>query len=74
MSNFWIVFFAVSGIVAIAVLAILAIAWPVELLWNELGPALFGLKVISYKQALQLTILCNILFKSMNYNWASSKK
>ena len=36
---------------------------PVMLLWNSLIPALFGLQAISFWQALQLSLLCAILFK-----------
>lgn len=48
----------------LALLAMLIAAFPVWILWNWLVPELFGLKVISFWQAIGLTMLCHILFKS----------
>lgn len=39
-------------------------AWPVKLLWNSTMPELFGLKVITFWQAMKLSWLCGFLFKS----------
>ena len=36
--------------------------WVVMLLWNWLAPALFGLRLINFWQALGLLALCRILF------------
>lgn len=41
-------------------------AFPVYLLWNALMPELFHLPAISFWQALGLTVLCSLLFKSSN--------
>ncbi len=41
---------------------ILAFAFFVQLLWNGLMPAIFGLKTITYLQALGLLILTRLLF------------
>ena len=46
----------------------LVIALPVMWLWNWLMPAIFGLVKISFWQALGLTFLCSMLFKSSNTN------
>ncbi len=49
-----------GGIAAIALVA----ALPTWLLWNWLMPELFGLKVITFWQALGVNMLTGILFKS----------
>jgi hypothetical protein len=35
-----------------------------KLLWNDLMPELFGLSSITFWQALELSVLCSILFQS----------
>ena len=54
--------FAVKGAFAIAVVVGIAALWtlPVKWLWNDLAPTLFGLKVITFWQALKLSLLCSI--------------
>lgn len=42
------------------------IAYPVMILWNNLFPELFGWKTINFSQALQLSVLCSLLFESNN--------
>ena len=44
------------------VLFVALFGFVVMALWNWLMPALFGLKVIGYWQALGLVILCRVLF------------
>jgi hypothetical protein len=39
-------------------------AIPTYLLWNSLGPELFGFKTISLWQAWEINVLCAFLFKS----------
>ena len=58
-----------TKIILIAPLAILGIllftaigGWVVMLLWNWLAPALFGLRLITFWQAIGLLALCRILF------------
>lgn len=46
-----------------AILALLT-AWPVMLLWNAVVPTIFGLQAISFSEALCLSLLSSILFKS----------
>ncbi len=41
----------------------LALAWPVQLLWNWLMPAIFGLQAITFWQAAGLMLLVSILFR-----------
>ena len=69
----------ISEIVGLAVLAILAaLAFallggvPVWLLWNWLVPTLFGLPPITLWQAIGLSLLSSVLFKS-NSSSSSSK-
>lgn len=40
------------------------IAFPVMWLWNAVIPSLFGLKAITWIEALCLYALCDLLFKS----------
>jgi hypothetical protein len=56
----------VISFAAIAVGAFVAVvtALPVMLLWNVLMPGLFGLPEISFWQALGLSMLSALLFKS----------
>ena len=55
---------AVVFVIVIACAVALLIAWPVQLLWNEVMPEIFGLKAITFWQALMLSLLCSLLFKS----------
>ncbi len=41
----------------------LALAWPVQLLWNWLMPVIFGLPAISFWQSVGLMLLVSILFR-----------
>lgn len=61
-----IVTWAVIGLMGllIAVAIVVLTALPVMLLWNAVIPELFGLKAISFMQALLLSVLCSLLFKS----------
>ncbi len=51
---------------AIAIVAVIVLLWsfPTMWLWNWLMPDLFGLKSITWTQALGLCALCSMLFKS----------
>src|SRR5579863_2418022 len=48
--------------VAIAIIAVAALSAIVMALWNTLMPALFGLRALSFWQALGLLLLCRVLF------------
>ena len=54
--------------VLIVIFSLLAVALilglPVMLLWNWLMPIIFGIKYITFWQAVGVNILCSILFKS----------
>lgn len=45
----------------------LLVALPVMYLWNYLMPAVFGLTVLTYKQAMALTILSSLLFSNKDF-------
>jgi uncharacterized membrane protein len=49
----------------IGLLAILAVilGYPIMLLWNWLMPEIFGLREITFWQAIGINILCHLLFK-----------
>ena len=55
-------FLRVLKIVSIVALAVTVFGFAVMWLWNWLMPALFGLHVIGYWQALGLLVLSKILF------------
>lgn len=55
----------ILGTVAVALVVIFVLAFPVQWLWNNcLVPAVNGINAIGFWQALGLTILANVLFKS----------
>lgn len=56
----------ILGIVAIAIACVGAAiaAIPVMLLWNWLMPLIFGLKQLTFLEALGVSLLSSILFKS----------
>lgn len=55
---------AIFLVILIVVFIAFIIALPVMLLWNGLMPDIFGLKEISFMQALGLSLLFGLLFKS----------
>jgi hypothetical protein len=55
-------FLRVLKFLPIAVLLAAVFGFIVMSLWNWLMPALFGLKVVTFWQAIGLVILCKILF------------
>lgn len=56
------------GVIALIIAIALLLTIPVWLLWNMVVPQVFGLKAITFIQALQLSLLSSLLFKS----WSSS--
>lgn len=56
------------GVAAYALL----FAWPIQLLWNDLMPSLFGLREISFGEAIEMGLLAGLLFKS--YSGHSKKE
>ena len=61
---------AIIGFALLVVVIALIMAWPVMLLWNYVMPDVFGLTEIVFWQALALSMLSSMLFKSS----ASSSK
>jgi hypothetical protein len=61
-----------AAVIVLAIVAAMAllISLPVMWLWDAVMPDLFGLKTITWAQALYLSLLCGFLFKSSS----SSKK
>jgi hypothetical protein len=55
----------IAGVIGAAVFA-LAFGWFVQLLWNWLMPAIFGLGTIGYWQAFGLVILGKLIFGSIH--------
>lgn len=58
--------FAMVTMILIVMISLL-MGLPVMLLWNALLPALFGIKVIGFWQAVGINILCGILFKGTSH-------
>lgn len=52
------------GAIGIVIIIALIVSLPVWLLWNWLMPIIFGLKAITWLQALGLSVLSGLLFKS----------
>lgn len=65
----------VIGMILLAAIAGIGLglltAIPVWLLWNALMPELFGLKALTFWQALGLSVLCSCLFKSTSSSSSS---
>jgi hypothetical protein len=58
---------AVGAALGVAVITTIIVAWPIQWLWNNaLVGAVDGINPIGFWQALGITFLCNILFKSSN--------
>ena len=56
---------AVMAALGVAVLTAVLLAWPTQWLWNNvLVGAVDGINPVGFWQALGITFLCNILFKS----------
>ncbi|RIV23633.1 hypothetical protein DYU11_11670 [Fibrisoma montanum] len=62
---------SLSTITLILVFYAVLLAWPVQLLWNDVAVRLFHMPVLDFWDALKLSLLCSILFKGGS---SSSKK
>ena len=62
--------FLATGVAAILAVIVVVLLWtlPTYWLWNWLMPEIFGLKAITLGQALGITFLSSILFKSPMYS------
>lgn len=56
------------GILVIAFLLDLLLAWPFMLLWNWLMPMIFGLTTLTFWQSFGLMLLASFLFKGNSTN------
>lgn len=56
----------IAGILAITIVAVVGLitAIPLYFLWNWLMPTIFGVKTITFFQALGLNLLAGILFRN----------
>ncbi len=62
-------FIAGLAVVAVFFVVLASItAFPVMWMWNYVMPALFGLPVLTFWQALWGTLLCRLLFTSASAN------
>lgn len=66
------IFALVIVLVGTVVLITLLMALPVMWLWNWLMPELFGMTTITFWQALGISMLSSLLFKS--YNTSNNSK
>lgn len=67
------IFALVIVLVGTVVLITLLMALPVMWLWNWLMPELFGLSTLTFWQALGLSALTSLLFKSYNTGTSGKK-
>lgn len=54
-------------------LVALALAWPLQLLWNWLMPQIFSLPTITFWQALGIEAICLVLF-NIKITFSTSRK
>lgn len=56
------------GVVVLGAVSVVAFAFigsvPIYLLWNDLMPSLFGIKQVTFWQALEVSLLASSLFNS----------
>ena len=64
MRNFFEGFITVIGVVILAFLIDLILAWPFMLLWNWLMPMIFGLTTLTFWQSFGVILLASFLFKN----------
>lgn len=56
---------AVAAAIGVVIVTAVLMAWPTQWLWNNaLVGAVDGINPIGFWQALGITFLCNVLFKS----------
>jgi len=57
-------FLKVLGLIALTIIVVILLTFPVMWLWNWLMPMIFGLMKLTFGQTLGLSLLCTFLFKS----------
>ncbi len=55
---------SILTVVGLVVLLVMLLGIPLQLLWNWLMPSIFGLKYITFWEAVGLNAISSILFKS----------
>lgn len=68
MGKFLEVLVTIIGVLVIAFLLDLLLAWPFMLLWNWLMPMIFGLTTLTFWQSFGLMLLASFLFKGNSTN------
>jgi hypothetical protein len=56
-------FEAIMYIIGLAILVVMLLGMPLQLLWNWLMPSIFNLPYISFWQAVGLNLMATILFR-----------
>ena len=51
-------------VIGLLILWVMLLGFPLQLLWNWLMPSIFGLKYITFWEAVGLNTISSILFKS----------
>jgi hypothetical protein len=54
----------ILALIGILALVVILLGLPLQLLWNWLMPSIFGLKYITFWEAVGLNTIASILFKS----------
>jgi hypothetical protein len=57
-------FEGVLTVIGLLMLVVMLLGLPLQLLWNWLMPSIFGLKYITFWEAVGLNTISSILFKS----------
>jgi hypothetical protein len=55
---------SVLTVIGLIILVVMLLGLPLQLLWNWLMPSIFGLKYITFWEAVGLNTIASILFKS----------
>jgi hypothetical protein len=55
---------SVLTVIGLLILVVMLLGLPLQLLWNWLMPSIFGLKYITFWEAVGLNTIASILFKS----------
>ena len=57
-------FESILTVIGLLMLVVMLLGLPLQLLWNWLMPSIFGLKYITFWEAVGLNTIASILFKS----------
>ena len=55
---------SILTLIGVLILVVMLLGMPLQLLWNWLMPSLFGLKYITFWEAVGLNAISSILFKA----------